>query len=117
GADSFRALVGSLASGHIAVSSYAIGPQCDGRLLAALANQTGGNLYIAESMVRPNETEKITEDRAKAENLRRAAAVGATIADWVRATVYSPTGATWAAEVAQVYPKPLPPLRTDRDRT
>ncbi len=37
------------------------------------------------------------------------------MADWVRATVYWPTGATWPAELGQVYPKSLPPLRTDRD--
>ncbi len=113
--DSFRALVKLLSSGHIAVSSYAVGPQCDGRLLAALANQTGGNLYVAEPIVRANDAEKITDARAKDENLRNGAAVGAKMAEWVRATVYWPTGATWPAELGQVYPKSLPPLRSDRD--
>ena len=42
GTDAFRALVNTLSSGHVAVSSYAVGPQRDGRFLAALANQTGG---------------------------------------------------------------------------
>jgi tetratricopeptide (TPR) repeat protein len=115
GADSFRALVDSLSSAHIAVSSYAVGPQCDGRLLAALANQTGGNVYFAEPVVRPNDAEKITEVRAKEENARRGAAVGANMAGWARATVYWPTAANWPAELGQVYPKSLPPLRTDRD--
>ena len=63
----------SLSPGHIAVSSYAVGPQCDGRLLAALANQTGGILYVAEPMVRANDAEKITDARAKEENLRNGA--------------------------------------------
>ncbi len=115
GADSFRALVESLSAQHIAVSSYSVGPQHDGRLLAALSNQTGGNLYVAEPMIRANDAEKITDARAKQENLRRGAAVGTQLADWVRASVYWPTGATWPAELGQVYPKSLPPLRTDRD--
>src|SRR5262245_30035740 len=41
-AESFRGVVDKLAKGHVAVSSYGVGPQCDGRLLASLANQTGG---------------------------------------------------------------------------
>ncbi len=85
------------------------------KLLAALANQTGGNLYIAEPMARANEAEKITVDRAKQENTRRGAIVGASLADWVRATVYWPAGATFPAELGQVFPKSLPPLRSDRD--
>ncbi|HEX5472163.1 MAG TPA: hypothetical protein VFW73_09760, partial [Lacipirellulaceae bacterium] len=113
--DSFRSLVTSLSAGHIAVSSYAVGPQCDGRFLAALANQTGGNLYVAEPMVRANDAQKITDARAKDENQRNGATVGAKMAEWARATVYWPTDAHWPAELGQVYPKNLPPLRSDRD--
>ena len=58
---------------------------------------------------------KITDARAKEENSRRGATVGARMADWVRATVYWPTSATYAAELGQVFPKTLPPLRSDRD--
>ncbi len=115
GADSFRPLVGELATAHIPVSSYAIGPQTDGRLLAALANQTGGNLYIAEPMEFANEAEKVTEARAKEENVRRGFTVGASLADWAHATVFWPTNVAWPSELAQVYPKNLTPLRTDRD--
>ena len=89
--------------------------KCDGRLLAALANQTGGNLYVAEPMAFANEAEKVTEARAKEENARRGSTVGATLADWAHATVYWPTNVTWPSELAQVYPKNMTPLRTDRD--
>ena len=66
-------------------------------------------------MARANDAEKITDARAKEENSRRGANVGANMADWVRATVYWPTGATYPAELGQVFPKSLPPLRSDRD--
>ncbi|HEX4413867.1 MAG TPA: hypothetical protein VH107_09595 [Lacipirellulaceae bacterium] len=115
GTDSFRSLVGDLAKAHIPVSSYAIGPQIDGRLLASLANQTGGNLYIAEPMTKANDAEKITADRATEENIRRSANVGEDMANWAQATVFWPTSCTWPTELGQVYPKALTPLRSDRD--
>src|SRR5688500_9931902 len=87
GTDSFRSLVEMLAKERIPVSSYAIGPQCDARLLAALANQTGGNLYVAEAISLADEAEKVSEQRAREENLRRGAEVGVMIADWTRAEV------------------------------
>src|SRR4051812_7223148 len=73
GTDAFRALANTLSAGHVAVSSYAVGAQRDGRFLAALANQTGGIMYYDEPMARANEAEKITEARAKEENSRRGA--------------------------------------------
>jgi tetratricopeptide (TPR) repeat protein len=115
GTESFGKLVEQLGAARISLSSYAVGPQCDGRLLAALANQTGGNLYVAEPMEWANEQEKVTEDRARQENLRRGAEVGALMADWTRATVLWPAAVKWPAELGEVYPKSLPPLRTDRD--
>ncbi len=115
GSDSFRSLVGELSQARIPVSSYAIGPQTDGRLLAALANQTGGNLYIAEPMVAANDAEKITEARAMEENARRGSTVGASLANWAHATVFWPANVTWPSELGQVYPKALLPLRSDRD--
>ncbi len=115
GTESFRGLVGQLTQARISMSSYAIGPQTDGRLLAALANQTGGNLYVAEPLVAASEAQKITDARATEENNRRGASVGASLADWVRATVLWPTNVTWPAELGQVYPKTLNPLRSDRD--
>ena len=114
-ADAFRSLVAELTAARVSVNSYAIGPQTDGRILAALANQTGGNLYIAESMAQANEAEKISAARASEENLRRGATVGAILADWAHATIYWPTNVTWPTELSQVYPKSLTPLRSDRD--
>jgi len=115
GTDSFRQLVETLVAGRISVSSYAIGPKRDGELLAALANHTGGNLYFDEPMVWANEAEDISEERAQEENLRRGAEVGANMADWTRAAVLWPSQVTWPEALGEVYPKTLPPLRTDRD--
>jgi hypothetical protein len=115
GTETFRTLVGQLTQARIAMSSYAIGPQTDGRLLAALANQTGGNLYVAEPMVAANEAQKITDSRAAEENTRRGASVGTSMADWAHATVLWPTNVAWPVELGQVYPKTINPLRSDRD--
>jgi hypothetical protein len=104
GTDTFRSLVNTLSAGHVAVSSYAVGPQRDGQFLAALANQTGGVMYYDEGMTLPDESQKITDARAKEENLRRGAKIGARMADWVRATVYWPTNAKFPAELGQVFP-------------
>ncbi len=115
GTESFGALVETLRAARVSVSSYAIGPQRDGRLLAALANHTGGNLYVDEPMVWADDAEGVSEERAREENLRRGAAVGASIADWTRAAVLWPAQVAWPAELGDVYPKTVPPLRTDRD--
>jgi hypothetical protein len=115
GTDAFRQLVESLASARISVSSYAIGPQRDVRLLAAIANHAGGNLYVDEPMAVVDEEAGVTAARAQEENLRRGAAIGGTMAEWTRAAVLWPAEVSWPAELGQVYPKTLPPLRTDRD--
>src|SRR4051794_39085739 len=113
--ESFRGLVDRLSKAHISVSSYGVGPQCDGRLLLALSNQTGGNVYIENALARTNDAEKVTEARANDENVRRGATVGTMMADWVRARIYWPTSANWPADLDQVYPKSLPALRSDRE--
>jgi hypothetical protein len=115
GTDSFGELIAMLREARVSVSSYAIGPQRDGRLLAALANHTGGNLYVDEPMAWANEAEKISEDRAREENLRRGASVGASMAEWARAAVLWPAEVAWPEEFGEVYPKITPPLRSDRD--
>jgi von Willebrand factor type A domain len=115
GTDSFRQLVEDLSSARVSVSSYAIGPRRDGRLLAALANHTGGNLYVDEAMVWADDAHNVSENRAREENLRRGAGIGAILADWTRAAVLWPIEVTWPAELGEVYPKMVPPLRTDRD--
>jgi hypothetical protein len=115
GTESFRGLVEVLTKARVPVSSYAIGPQCDARLLAALANQTGGNLYVAEPLALASEAENISEVRASEENVRRGAEVGTMMADWTRADVLWPTHVAWPEQLGDVYPKTVPPLRTDRD--
>ena len=113
GTESFGRLVEKLRAARIPVSSYAIGPDCDGRLLAALANQTGGNLYIAEPLATADET--VSDRRASQENLRRGAKVGELMADWTQAEVLWPAAAAWPQEMGKVYPTTAPPLRSDRD--
>jgi hypothetical protein len=114
GSESFGKLIESLANAQISVSSYAVGPQCDARLLAALANYTGGNIYVAEPIVAAND-KGITEARFAEENVRRGAEAGAKLASWVRAGVFWPDAKAFPAEMGDVYPRTLPPLRTDRD--
>ena len=41
--------------------------------------------------------------------------VGASMADWTQAAVIWPGEISWPAELGDVYPKIVPPLRTDRD--
>ncbi len=115
GTSSFAELIGKLRAAKIAVSSYAVGPQCDAALLAALANQSGGNLYIDDGMVLADEREDISLERATEENLRRGAQVGRTLADWAHATVVWPSAAELGAGVTNMYPSELPPLRSDRE--
>ena len=47
----FAGVVRELRNAKVSVTSYAVGPQRDSQLLAALANQTGGNLYVDQEMV------------------------------------------------------------------
>jgi hypothetical protein len=115
GTDTFRQLVESFTAARVAISSYAIGPQCDGRLLAALANQTGGNLYVAAAPALADPAQNISDQRAREENARRGAEAGAKLAEWTQATVYWPAEVTWPVELSEVYPQSLPPLRSDRD--
>ena len=62
---------------RIAVSSFALGPQQNAELLAALANYTGGNLYIDDPGMAADD----------AEATRRGAGVGRVLADWAHAAV------------------------------
>jgi von Willebrand factor type A domain len=115
GTSAFGHLIDQLRTARISVSSYAIGPRKDAALLAAIANQTGGNLYVDEAMVLADDEAGVDSERASDENLRRGAKIGAMLADWTRATVFWPVSATLPAELGTVLPKQIPPLRTDRD--
>ncbi|MCE9557164.1 MAG: VWA domain-containing protein, partial [Planctomycetes bacterium] len=92
----FGKLVSDLASRKIAVSSYALGPQVDGELLAVLANQTGGQVLMDS----PD---------------RDAGQTGQGLANIARAAVLWPTQANWPKSFETVYPLKTPPLRLDRD--
>lgn len=112
---SFATLVENLRQKGVAVNSYAVGPNCDNNLLAALANQTGGNLYIHEGITTANDAEGISGKRAKQENQRHGRQVGKTLANWVRAKVVYPQTTQWPDAIAKAYPQQLPPMRSDRE--
>src|SRR6185295_4376620 len=92
----FNTLVGQLVKRRIPVSAYAIGPRLDTHLLAAIANQTGGNLGV--------DNDKIDAKEA-----------GVFLASSARGAVVWPTRVEWPKVFTAVYPKQVPPLRTDRD--
>ena len=102
-----ESLVGVLKANRVSVSSHAIGPRTDSQLLAILANQTGGNMYVQPAM-------DAAED-AEAQYQRNAQIGGRTLAQWSRATVLWPTSVQIDAALGQSYPTTLPPLRADRD--
>ncbi len=113
--NTFGELVSDLRRSGVSVNSFAVGPQRDTQLLAALANQTGGNLYIDTETTWPNEAEGITTQRALEENRRRGGVAGKMLAQWVRGEVVRPTTTEWPAVVAEAYPTQMPPLRSDRE--
>lgn len=108
-------VVNKLRESRVAVSSYAVGPKLDAQLLAVLANQTGGNLYVQAPMVWQDEAKGISDERAQAENLRNAEVAGRQLAEWSEATVMWPAQTQFASELGQVLPAAMPPLRADRD--
>jgi len=95
-AKEFRTLVNTLVNNRIAVSAFAIGPHRDVQLLATLANHTGGNWIVDQEGV-------------SAEQAGRALA---RIAD---GDVIWPGSIELPATMTDVYPKRVPPLRSDRD--
>ncbi len=94
--DEFEKLATQLADARIPVSSYVIGVRTDPQLLGALAAQTGGTLEFASDTL-------------------AAAEAGKRLAAAADAPVLWPSKVTWSAEVAEVLPKRLPPLRGDRE--
>ncbi|WP_428308657.1 VWA domain-containing protein [Lacipirellula sp.] len=108
-------LVDKLRAARVPVSSYAVGPQIDAQLLAVLANQSGGNLYVAEPIVWQDEKAGVSDARARDENTRNAQAAAKHLASWSRAAVAWPTKAQIPSELGQSYPTAFPPLRADRD--
>ncbi len=95
--DEFRELTADLVKNRVSVSSYAIGPERDVHLLAALANHTGGMVFV-------DSDESETSERA-----------GMALADVAQGTVVWPISAKLPEAMREAYPSPAPPLRTDRD--
>lgn len=92
----FETLVTDLVANRVSVSSMAIGPSRDGRLLATLANHTGGMLFV-------------DSDQNSGQD------AGVAMAQVARGTVMWPVAAKMPASVRESYPKEMPPLRGDRD--
>lgn len=114
-ASTLRPVVDLLQATRTAVSSYAIGPETDAMTLAALANQTGGNLSTVGALAVADEGAGVTDIRANEENERAAQVVGKRLAEWSRGTVLWPTAVQLPDALGQVFPSPVPPLRADRD--
>ncbi|MCA9269024.1 MAG: hypothetical protein KDA41_11165, partial [Planctomycetales bacterium] len=95
GSDEFGGLVNQLVDSRVSVSSFAIGPQRDLILLAALANQTGGNVFLDGNNVSPQQA-------------------GGAMAAIATETVIWPTAAQMPKAFSESYPAALPPLRGDR---
>ena len=93
--EELRAFVEDLAKNHIAVSSFAIGPQRDLILLASLANHTGGNVFVDGNNVSPQQA-------------------GLAVAGIALEPVIWPTDVSMTDNFVEVYPEQFPPLRGDR---
>ena len=93
----FAALMQGLVSRRVAVSSYAMGPSRNVPLLAAVANHTGGQVYVPPS------------DGHSAQQ------AGAKLARVAREIVIWPTAVTLPEAMTEVFPRTVPPLRADRD--
>lgn len=96
-ADEFRKLIADLVKNRVSVSSFTIGPQRDVHLLAALANHTGGMVFVDSD-----------ED-----NLAQRA--GVAMADVAPGIVVWPVSVKLPEAIREAYPSPMPPLRLDRD--
>jgi hypothetical protein len=94
--ETLKQLIKPLVERHIAVTSYAVGPRIDSSLLAAIANQTGGLLAV------DGDGPTVKQ-------------VAAFLASAIDATVIWPTNISLPKQFASVYPKQVPPLRSDRD--
>jgi hypothetical protein len=95
-ADQLDRVVTDLVSERIPVIAFAVGAHIDEQLLGVLASRTGG---------------VVAPELAKVD----AAAYGAGLAEAVHGSVLWPKGAVKWPEGLDVYPKTIPPLRSDRD--
>ena len=95
--DSFTKAVKQLAEKQISVSSFVIGPERNIALLAALANNSGGN-YVVD-----------TDDPSSVNNGAMA------LAKTVHGSVFWPKTAKLPENLVEVFPGKCPPMRSDRD--
>jgi hypothetical protein len=94
--DELRKSAAALADARASTSSFAVGPQINGTLLAAVANQTGG-MFIAD-----------------AENYS-AKDAGMHLGRAVQQPVIWVESAELPKMMTEVYPQRIPPLRADRE--
>jgi hypothetical protein len=92
----FAASVELLVQKRVPVSFFAIGPNRDIQLMAALANYTGGAVEVDQN--------SLSSQKA-----------GAALAEAIRAAVVWPESTRLPEAFSEVHPKALPPLRGDRD--
>ena len=95
--EAFGKIVNRLADAKISVSSLAIGPQRNFNLMSALANNTGGNLFV---------------DGDEDGSISRCAT---GLASTVHASVFWPIDGKLDESVVDMFPRRFPPMRTDRD--
>jgi hypothetical protein len=95
--EEFGRLVGELIKDRITVSSFAIGPEREIALLAALANHTGGMVYL-------DANENSIAQQA-----------GLAMAQVVLGPVVWATSVEVSPDVPESYPSPMPAMRLDRD--
>ncbi|QEG21318.1 VWA domain-containing protein [Mariniblastus fucicola] len=95
--DSFTDAVKRLAEKQISVSSFAIGPERNIALLAALANNSGGNIVVDTDA-----TDSVSKGSM-------------ALAKTVHGSVFWPQTAKLPENLVEVYPGKCPPMRTDRD--
>ena len=95
-----RHLVARLRERQVPVTSYAIGPRVDHRLLGVLAEHTGGVLLLDE----------VIDDRRVT-----TAELGNRLAKAATALVLYPDQLTVSGDVERILPEACPPLRSDRE--
>ena len=95
--DAFRLAIIKLVKNQVSVSSFAIGPERNIKMMATLANHTGGNVRV------DTDSENIVVEAASA------------LAQTVHGSVFWPTDVKLSDAVVEMYPMAFPPLRSDRD--
>jgi len=95
--DGFKTAVDRLVKNRVSVSSFAIGPERNVEIMAALANHTGGNVLV------DSPAENMTVEAASA------------LAKTIHGSVFWPTNVQLDKSVVEIFPANFPPLRSDRD--